>query len=311
VTLRVEPSGIAVRIGKKVSPLWTGRGAQGEWHWTRQAAMTALETDRGSVAVGPTLVYGKDRQPRTVSPTKEKRVEQIRRAWRTIQEAWPEGHAVLALLTSRIVPLKAEGVVSFSYRHRPGLSFINCFDRDNLDLIDDLIHENSHHHFNLLLRKHVMYHGDHNQQIFYSPWRRSLRPLRGILHATFTFTIGAMMFERLSSWASGRRGSARWKRAGLTQRDLLRARFRCLEEIESVRYSLQDLRYADHHLGWLTGSGRRMVGQLVEAIDQVERDIDRFKREVLRSTFGPTLRRHIEELRKARQTYGPVRLSKA
>ena len=72
---------------------------------------------------------------------------------------------MLALLTSRIIPLNAKGVVSFSYRHRPGLSFINCFDRDNLDLIDDLIHENSHHHLNLLLRKHVMYHGDHNQQI--------------------------------------------------------------------------------------------------------------------------------------------------
>ena len=77
-----------------------------------------------------------------------------------------------------------------------------------LDLIDDLIHENSHHHLNLLLRKHVMYRGDHNQQIFYSPWRRSLRPLRGILHATFTFTMGALLFQRLSSWASGRGGAA-------------------------------------------------------------------------------------------------------
>ena len=105
---------------------------------------------------------------------------------------------------------------------------------------------------------------------------------------------------------------ARWKKAGLTQRDLQRARFRCLEEVESVRYSLQDLHYADHHLGWLTGSGRRLVGQLAEAIEQVERSIDRFKTDVLRSTlFGPAFRRHVEELRKARQTYGPVRLSKA
>jgi hypothetical protein len=135
--------------------------------------------------------------------------------------------------------------------------------------------------------------------------------LRGILHATFTFTMGAMLFERLSSWASGRGGAARWKRAGLTQRDLHRARFRCLEEVESVRYSLQDLHYADHHLGWLTGSGRRMVGQLAEALDHVEGSIERFKREVLRSSFGLALRRHSEELRKARMTYGPVRLSKA
>jgi HEXXH motif-containing protein len=241
----------------------------------------------------------------------------MRRAWLTIREAWPEGYKILSLLTSRIIPLKAKGVVSFSYRHRPGLSFINCFDRDDLDLIDDLIHENSHHHLNLLLRKHVLYHGDHNQQIFYSPWRRSLRPLRGILHATFTFTMGAMLFERLSAWGArgkgpGLSGKKRSTRSGieLSKAQLLRARFRCLEELESVRYSIQDLHYADQHLGWLTGSGRRLVGQLVEAIIKVERKIAPYRKAVLRSKFGPALRRHVEELRKARQTYGPVRLGK-
>jgi HEXXH motif-containing protein len=309
VTFLVEPNGISVRIGRTTGQLWTGWGRQGQWSWKSQTAV-ALETPRGPVTVAPTLVYGKGRQPRAITRTAQKQVERIGRAWRTIQEAWPEGEGVLALLTSRIVPLKAKGVVSFSYRHRPGLSFINCFDRDNLDLIDDLIHENGHHHLNLLLRKYVMYHGDHHQQIFYSPWRRSLRPLRGILHATFTFTMGAMLFERLSSWASGRGGQARWKKAGLTGRDLQRARFRCLEEVESVRYSLQDLHYADHHLGWLTGSGRRMVGQLEEAIEQVERSMVTHRKTILASTFGPTLRRHIDELKKARMTYGPMRLSK-
>jgi len=201
--------------------------------------------------------------------------------------------------------------VSFSYRHRPGLSFINCFDRDNLDLIDDLIHENSHHHLNLLLRKQILYHGDRNQQIFYSPWRRSLRPLRGILHAAFTFTMGAMLFERLSTWASGRGGLARWTRAGLTSRDLQRARFRCLEEVESVRYSIQDLGYSSWHLKWLTGSGQRLVKQLAETIEQVEQNIEPHRKAVLSSTFGPSLRRHTKELQQARQTYGPVQLKKA
>jgi HEXXH motif-containing protein len=237
-------------------------------------------------------------------------VERIKQTWTVVQEAWPEGHEVLALLTTRIVPLKAKGVVSFSYRHRPGLSFINCFDRDNLDLIDDVIHENSHHHLNLLLRKQILYHRDRNQQIFYSPWRRSLRPLRGILHAAFTFTMGAKLFERLSTWALGRGGSARWKRAGLTSRDLQRARFRCLEEVESVRYSIQDLEYADWHLKWLTGSGQRLVKQLEETIEQVEHNVAPHRKAVLASQFGPALRRHIKELQQARQTYGPVRLGK-
>jgi HEXXH motif-containing protein len=309
ISFRVEPTGISVKVGRLVSPLWTGWGTDGQWHWTRRSETVAVATQYGPVTVGPTLVYGKDRQPHTVTRTAPQQVARIRVAWTTIEEAWPEGHQVLALLTSRIVPLRAKGVVSFSYRHRPGLSFINCFDRDNLDLIDDLIHENSHHHLNLLLRKHVMYHGDHNQQIFYSPWRRSLRPLRGILHATFTFTMGAMLFERLSSWASGRGGAGRWKTAGLTTGDLQRARFRCLEEVESVRYALQDLHYADHHLGWLTGSGRRMVGQLTEAINHVHESIWPHEKVVMRSSLGPSLRRHIKALQEARQTYGPMQLS--
>ncbi len=307
---RVEPTGITVKIGKSVSLIWSGWGGAGQPQWAYHPPIVATYSGNDPVTVGPTLVYGKDRRPKTVKPTVQRQVERIALAWETIQLAWPEGHEVLALLTSRIVPLQAKGVVSFSYRHRPGLSFINCFDRGNLDLIDDLIHENSHHHLNLLLRKYVMYQGDHNQQIFYSPWRRSLRPLRGILHATFTFTMGALLFERLASLASGRGGAESWKKAGLTKDDLRRSRFRCLEEVESVRYSLQDLHYADHHLGWLTGSGRRLVGQLTEAIDQVERKSEGFKREVDRSSFGPALRKHVNELRQARQTHGPVRLGK-
>jgi hypothetical protein len=307
-SLIVEPGGMSILVGRTRVTLCVARNREVVWHWAHQPPLVLQLRSAKPITVGPTLVYGKNRQPRNVVQTDPKQVERVSRAWRTIRAAWPKGHNVLALLTSRIIPLKAKGVVSFSYRHRPGLSFINCFDRDNLDLIDDLIHENSHHHLNLLLRKHVLYHGDHNQQIFYSPWRRSLRPVRGILHATFTFTMGAMLFERLSTF--GGRHKAEWRRGGLTKPDLLRARFRCLEELESVRYSIQDLEYADRHLGWLTGSGRRLIGQLAGAIARVERSIAPYRKAILRSKFGPSLRRHVDELRKARMSYGPVRISK-
>ncbi|MGH9425909.1 MAG: aKG-HExxH-type peptide beta-hydroxylase, partial [Terriglobia bacterium] len=305
-----RPQELTLKIGRTMASLCKSRGNRLEWSWTHRLPVLATETQSGAVTVGSTLVYGKDRQPRMVASTSTDQVARIGRAWTIVQEVWPEGHEVLALSTARIIPLKAKGVVSFSYRHRPGLSFINCFDRDHLDLIDDLIHENSHHHLNMLLRKQILYHGDRNQQIFYSPWRRSLRPLRGILHAAFTFTMGAILFERLSTWASGQGGSSRWTRAGLTSRDLQRARFRCLEEVESVRYSIQDLEYADWHLKWLTVSGQRLVKQLAETIEQVEHNIAPHRKAVLASTFGPALRRYVKELQQARQTYGPVRLGK-
>ncbi|MCP9465048.1 MAG: HEXXH motif-containing putative peptide modification protein [Nitrospira sp.] len=305
---QVKPEGMFLRVGGTTFPIWEQRHGRERWFWKRRTALSIARTGSGSVTVGPTLMYGKDRQPKRVGQTEPITVQKIRRAWRTIRSAWPEGYAILELLTSHIIPLRARGVVSFSYRHRPGLSFINCFDRDALDLIDDLIHENSHHHLNLLLRKYVMFHGDHNRRIFYSPWRRTLRPLRGIFHATFTFTVGAILFERLSSWASGRKGGQRWLQAGLERRDVQRARFRCLEEIESVRYSLQDLWYADRCLGWLTGSGRRLVKQMEEAISEVESRIAPYREDVLRSAFGPLFRRHVMQLKKAREIYGPVPL---
>ncbi|MGQ0810586.1 MAG: aKG-HExxH-type peptide beta-hydroxylase, partial [Nitrospiraceae bacterium] len=305
----IRSKGIGVRVGSMVFPILDVH-PQLKWHWRFRPPCSLDGASSNSITVGPSLIYGRNRVPTAVGSTPEDFADRLERAMAVIRVAWPEGTTLLTSLTSRIVPLRARGVVSFSYRHRPGLSFINCFDRDDLDLIDDLIHENSHHHLNLLLRKHKMIQGDRHQEIFYSPWRRSLRPLRGILHATFTFTMGAILFERLSSWAEGPQGLSRWKRAGLRQRDLMRVRFRCLEEVESVRYSIQDLEYASRHLGWLTGSGQRLVGQLEEAIGKVERNMASYRKEVFRSNFGPALRRHVEELKRARQTYGLTRLCK-
>jgi len=306
---KIKGSGIDLLVGKQAYAI-VEYGDVARWHWRRLDPLLLRDADHGPLTLGPTLVYGKAKTPVTVRTTRPEVATRMQRALSVIESAWPEGHQLLMLLTSRIVPLKAAGVVSFSYRHRPGLSMINCFDRDRLDLIDDLIHENSHHHLNLLLRKDVLYKNDHNQEIFYSPWRRSLRPIHGILHATFTFTMGALLFERLSSWGETTTGKKRWMDFELGWRDLLRARTRCLEEIASVRYSLQDLSYAGRHLDWLTASGRQLIGQLATAVDQAERRIAPYRRAVLRSEFGPALRKHTNDLQVARQTYGPIRVSK-
>lgn len=301
----IKPSGIDLLVGDQ-DYVMVAYGKKARWHWRRLEPQCLRESRYGSLVLGPTLVYGKDKTPVGVRPTRPEIAIRMQQALSVIGSAWPEGDRLLALLTSRVVPLKATGVVSFSYRHRPGLSAINCFDRDRLDLIDDLIHENSHHHLNLLLRKDVMYQHDHNQEIFYSPWRRSLRPLRGILHATFTFTMGAMLFERLVTWGSGRAGSARWKKAGLSVRDLDRARYRCLEEIDSVRYSLKDLDLAGGHFKWLTRGGKRVIAQLADIVAHIEQQMLTHEKDVSRSSFGPALRRHRAELARARELFSLV-----
>ena len=301
----VKPTGIDLLVGDR-NYVMVEYGKQERWHWRRIEPLCLRESRYGSLLLGPTLVYGKNKTPVAVRPTRPEIAARMRRALSVIASVWPEGDRLLALLTSRVVPLKATGVVSFSYRHRPGLSAINCFDRDRLDLIDDLIHENSHHHLNLLLRKDAMYQHDHNQEIFYSPWRRSLRPLRGILHATFTFTMGAMLFERLVTWGSGRAGRVRWKRAGLSLWDLERACYRCLEEIDSVRYSLKDLDLAGGRFKWLTRGGKQVVKQLVDVLAYIDQRMLTHEKDVSRSSFGPALRRHRAELTRARETFSLV-----
>lgn len=301
----VRPGAMSLQVGAEETPFLTCSGSAVKWRWPmeRPCIVRPGRADgSGRLTLGPTLDYGAGRVPRRVVTSPPHLAERLRDALAVIEAAWPASAHLLASLTSRVIPLRARGVVSFSYRHRPGLSFINMFDRDRLDLIDDLVHENSHHHLNLLLRKFPMRRRDRHQEIFYSPWRRSLRPLHGILHATFTFTMGARLFERLSSW--GARGE---QSRPLTERELLRARFRCLEEVESVRYSLRDLTYAAEHLGWLRLPGVSLVRALDRENRLVRRAIEPYRAAVLRSRFGPVLRRHRQELDEARQRYGPDR----
>ncbi|MBM4122677.1 MAG: hypothetical protein FJ249_08805 [Nitrospira sp.] len=306
--LLIGRDSIRITVGREQIPLWSHE-QQPPWHW-RLIPPCPLEF--GHVTLGSALLYRSDLTPSRVTQASPTLVARFQRALGVIKQAWPEGAEMVALLTSRVVPLKARGVVSFSYRNRPGLSFINTFERDEFDLIDDLIHENSHHHLNLLLRKYDMKRGDRNQEVFYSPWRRSLRPLHGILHATFTFTMGAILFERLASWAaasparcvaaSGTRGHG--DSAMSARDDVLRARFRCLEEVESVGYSLRDLAHASDRLGWLSPCGAALVRILQSEIGKVRRRVVPFRQTVLRSRYGPALRRHIRTLARARALYG-------
>ena len=298
--LLINSNSIDVCIGTQRVPL-LAFDASPQWRWRAVSPcyIGSPLQGHGGLTLGPTLVYGKNRAPARVTGSNPDLVRRFEHALDMIRLAWPEGAQNLAMLTARVTPLRARGVVSFSYRHRPGLSFINCFDRDQFDLVDDLIHENSHHQLNLFLRKATLLQGERHEEIFYSPWRRSLRPLRGILHATFTFTIGAILFERLSSNAD--RLAQR-----LSKGDVLRARARCMEEIASVRYSFDDLDWAAKQ-EWLTSAGVGLVDELKREIKQLVKRIAPYEAAVKRSRYGGELRRHKDDLTRAAQLYRPGR----
>jgi HEXXH motif-containing protein len=145
------------------------------------------------------------------------------------------------------------GTVSYSHLARPGISYISVFRGSLVDLADDLLHETAHHRLHALQEVEDLL-DDEEETRFYSPWRRSLRPIHGILHGSYTFLFRAELFLRL---AAGRGSSGRGRR-GLRgeRRRALAAEGR--EELSRCRAALADLSRAGRG-GLLTSSGRRLV----------------------------------------------------
>ncbi len=109
----------------------------------------------------------------------------------------PSCFCVFSEFTKIIVPIREAGIVSYSMDNLPGVSCLNMSERDYVDLIDDLVHESGHHFLNCILGSSELINED-DEKIFFSPWRKSLRPIRGLYHAVFTFYWAMKLFGDLS-----------------------------------------------------------------------------------------------------------------
>jgi hypothetical protein len=110
----------------------------------------------------------------------------------------PKSFARVKALTHTIVAVKDAGIVSYSSQDLPGFSSINLWHRDDLDLLDDLVHESGHHFLNLILSQKKLI-VENQEELFYSPWRKTPRPIRGIYHGYLTFYWALKLFEELQS----------------------------------------------------------------------------------------------------------------
>ena len=114
-----------------------------------------------------------------------------------IEHFSPSSFERFEAFTNTIIPIKQKEFVSFSHQELPGTSMINLYHRDFIDLMDDLLHENGHHHLNYYLNTQTLI-DEPSDNIYYSPWRETLRPLRGIYHAYLTFFWAFKLFKDLS-----------------------------------------------------------------------------------------------------------------
>ena len=134
-----------------------------------------------------------------ISPDKQKFQKQtssIQQALNAIKTLSPKSYERFWHFTHTIIPVNNRNIVSYSLQSLPGYSYINLYHRDRLDLMDDLLHENGHHHLNAILRCHTLF-NEEDPTLYYSPWRQQMRPLRGIYHAYFTFFWAFYLYRDL------------------------------------------------------------------------------------------------------------------
>jgi hypothetical protein len=170
-------------------------------------------------------------------------------ASRVIRKFSPDSWERFSNFTEVIIPIKQEEFVSYSHQELPGTSMINFYNRDFVDLLDDLLHENGHHHLNYYLNLEQLIQ-EPIDCIYYSPWRRTLRPLRGIYHAYFTFFWA---FKLFSDMVNSKELDSIWYIFSKGEKEKIL--WRAIEEYWMLEYTFKDLQWARRQglisdLGW-------------------------------------------------------------
>ncbi len=171
----------------------------------------------------------------------------------------PNLYSTLNEFTDYIVPLDAPELVSYSMKVLPRYSCINIFNRDLVDLVDDLLHENGHHYLNGLLEGEEELIFEDDDKIFYSPWRRSLRPVRGLYHAVLTFFWAYRLFKELSF--------SEELSQFFSEDEINKIYFRLLEEEFMISACRDDLKKA-YNMDKISDFGRNFYQDILSEIDR-------------------------------------------
>ncbi|EQC43577.1 HEXXH motif domain protein [Bacteriovorax sp. Seq25_V] len=163
----------------------------------------------------------------------------VNKALTVLKEIAPDLHETFTSFTKYIIPINEKGIVSYSMQMLPGYSCINMFERDFVDLIDDLLHENGHHFMNAILNLEELIHED-DEKIYYSPWRRALRPIRGIYHAYFTFYWAYELFYRLALFIEQNPDQQHFNES-----EVLKIQTRFIEEYYMLTFCESDMKKAN------------------------------------------------------------------
>jgi hypothetical protein len=206
-------------------------------------------------------------------------------ALKVIRKFSPSSWDRFVAFTDLIIPIHQKEFVSYSHQELPGVSMINLYDRDFVDLMDDLLHENGHHHLNHYLNLGKLIE-EPLENIYFSPWRRTLRPLRGIYHAYFTFFWAFRLFSDL---AKAKENDSIFYL--FSPREKEKIIWRAVEEFRNLEFTFEDLRWANKK-GLITTKGWNLVLEQRKEVIKMKKMIPVWERR---------LRAHRKDLSKLKQ----------
>jgi len=209
-------------------------------------------------------------------------ISNIDSALKKIKIAAPNLLETFKSFTHTIVPVNEDGIVSYSMQSLPGYSSINMFNRDAIDLMDDLLHENGHHYLNTYLNQEDLIVED-DEKIYYSPWRKAPRPIRGIYHAVFTFFWALELFYSINQAHAD-------KKLKFTTEESAKIKFRFLEEFYMLDYCYKDLQHAFKNKK-VTKSGNELINSIYKRINDYKKDVSTVEKELEKVSMS-----HFKEL---------------
>lgn len=201
-----------------------------------------------------------------------------------LEKLSPELFTCLKSFSHTFIGINVPGMVSFSLQSLPGYSSINFFERDRIDCFDDLIHENGHHYLNYILNSSELIEED-NEKDYFSPWRMTFRPLRGIYHGVFTFYWALKLFSDLSSHPESKKV--------FTESEMEKIKFRFVEEYYRLQKTKPSIKSAIDN-GAIYPDGIELINHVYQLIDIEENDIKRVECEL-----NDSYKKEIDSLKKS------------
>lgn len=202
-------------------------------------------------------------------------LENIEEALKCIKIANPKLCTLFTSFTHTVVPINEEGIVSYSLPALPGFSCLNMFEGDLIDLMDNLVHQSAAHMLNTANNINDLV-VDNDDKQYYSPWKRTLKPIKSIYTSFFNFYFSFELFHSLNKAIES-------KSLKINKEDSLKIKSRTIEEFYFLKFASRDLEQAAK-LRKITKFGSELILPISQTIKTLDKEMAQIEENLKKSS---------------------------